>query len=74
MLASTHISQKSARGPVYQRGKGLRELLHDIEKQIMLEAIAAHGNSKSAAALALSTERSHFYKKCRQYGIGDLEN
>jgi two-component system, NtrC family, nitrogen regulation response regulator NtrX len=74
MLASTPISQKSQRGPVYQRGKGLREMLHDLERQIMLEAIAAHGNSKSAAALALSTERSHFYKKCRQYGIGDLEN
>jgi DNA-binding NtrC family response regulator len=74
MLASTPISQKSARGPVYQHGKGLRELLHDLERQIMLEAIAAHGNSKTAAAQALSTERSHFYKKCRQYGIGDLEN
>jgi DNA-binding NtrC family response regulator len=74
VLASTPISQKVQRGPVYQRGKGLRELLHDLERQIMMEAIAAHGNSKSAAAQALSTERSHFYKKCRQYGIGDLEN
>ncbi|HEX7479242.1 MAG TPA: sigma-54 dependent transcriptional regulator [Polyangiales bacterium] len=60
-----------ARGSVYQSGKTLRELLHDLERQIMLEAIAAQGNSKGAAAQALGAERSHFYKKCRQYGIGD---
>ena len=74
MLAATPISQKVPRGPIYQRGRALRELLHELERQIMVEAIAAHGNSKSAAAAALSTERSHFYKKCRQYGIGDLDN
>ncbi|HKU39312.1 MAG TPA: sigma-54 dependent transcriptional regulator, partial [Polyangiales bacterium] len=74
MLAATPLSQTVPRGPIYQRGRGLRELLHELERQIMIEAIAAHGNSKSAAAAALSTERSHFYKKCRQYGIGDVDN
>jgi two-component system nitrogen regulation response regulator NtrX len=74
VLAATPLSQKAQRGPIYERGRALRELLHDLERQIMVEAIAAHGNSKSAAAQALNTERSHFYKKCRQYGIGDLEN
>ena len=42
-----------------------------LEKQVIAEAIAAHGNSKSAAAEALGTERSHFYKKCRQLGLSD---
>jgi DNA-binding NtrC family response regulator len=74
MLAATPVSHKVQRGPIYQRGRALRELLHELERQIMVEAIAAHGNSKSAAAAALNTERSHFYKKCRQYGIGDLES
>ena len=74
MLAATPMTQKVQRGPIYQRGRALRELLHELERQIMVEAIAAHGNSKSAAAAALNTERSHFYKKCRQYGIGDLDN
>jgi DNA-binding NtrC family response regulator len=60
-------------GPLYQFGRSMRELLHDFERQVMLEAIAAHGNSKTAAAQALGAERSHFYKKCRQYGIGDCE-
>ena len=74
VLAATPMSQKAKRGPIYQHGRALRELLHDLERQIMVEAIAAHGNSKTAAAQALGTERSHFYKKCRQYGIGELEN
>jgi DNA-binding NtrC family response regulator len=74
VLTTTHASQKPVRGALYQRGRTLRQLLHDLEKDIMVEAIAAHGNSKGAAAQALGTERSHFYKKCRQYGIGEAEN
>jgi DNA-binding NtrC family response regulator len=60
-------------GPLYQFGRSMRELLHDFERRIMLEAISAHGNSKTAAAQALGTERSHFYNTCRQYGLGDCE-
>jgi transcriptional regulator with GAF, ATPase, and Fis domain len=60
----------AARSALYEEGRSLRDLLHDLEKQIMVEAIAANGNSKGAAAQALSSERSHFYKKCRQFGIG----
>jgi DNA-binding NtrC family response regulator len=74
VLTTSHPSHKPVRGALYQRGRTLRELLHDLEKDIMVEAIAAHGNSKGAAAQALGTERSHFYKKCRQYGIGEAEN
>jgi DNA-binding NtrC family response regulator len=74
VLTTTHASQQPARGALYQRGHTLRQLLHDLERDIMVEAIAAHGNSKGAAAQALGTERSHFYKKCRQYGIGEAEN
>jgi DNA-binding NtrC family response regulator len=75
VLASSGIShQKPSRGTLYESGRSLRDLLHDIERQIMVEAIAANGNNKGAAALALGTERSHFYKKCRQYGIGGADN
>jgi DNA-binding NtrC family response regulator len=73
VLTTSHPSHRPVRGALYQRGRTLRELLHDLEKDIMVEAIAAHGNSKAAAAQALGTERSHFYKKCRQYGIGEAE-
>ncbi|MDD9945850.1 MAG: sigma-54 dependent transcriptional regulator [Myxococcales bacterium] len=58
---------------LYRKGESLRDLLKNAERQIITEAIAAHGSSKTAAAQALQTERSHFYKKCRQLGIGDDE-
>ncbi|MDH5674607.1 MAG: sigma-54 dependent transcriptional regulator [Myxococcales bacterium] len=61
--------REGRRGGLYEPGRSLRDLLRDYERQILVEAIAAHGNSKSAAAEALGTERSHFYKKCRQYQI-----
>jgi len=73
VLMMANGKQHADHGPLYQFGRSMRELLHDFERQVMLEAIAAHGNSKTAAAQALGAERSHFYKKCRQYGIGDCE-
>ncbi len=73
VLSTPGAAPKTTRTAVYEPGKSLRELLHDLERQIMLEAIAANGNSKSAAAQALGTERSHFYKKCRQYGVGGAD-
>jgi DNA-binding NtrC family response regulator len=74
MLSMTNGKQRGARGPLYEYGASMRDLLHNIEKQIIVEAIAANGNSKGAAAQALGTERSHFYKKCRQFGIAGGEN
>jgi DNA-binding NtrC family response regulator len=74
VLTTTHASEKPTRGLLYQRGRTLRDLLHGLEREIMVEAIAAHGNSKGAAAQALGTERSHFYKKCRHYAIGETDN
>jgi two-component system nitrogen regulation response regulator NtrX len=73
VMTTTHDSQKRTQGGLYQQGKSLRQLLHEVERGIMVEAIAANGNSKGAAAQALGTERSHFYKKCRHYGIGENE-
>jgi DNA-binding NtrC family response regulator len=64
---------RGARGSLYQFGALLKDLMHDLERQVLVEAIAANGNSKSAAAAALGTERSHFYKKCRQYSISGQE-
>jgi DNA-binding NtrC family response regulator len=80
-IEATHVQEvlagngksRAARGALYQFGAQLKDLLHDLERQIIVEAIAANGNSKSAAAAALGTERSHFYKKCRQHGISGQE-
>jgi DNA-binding NtrC family response regulator len=73
LLQTAPPSKKLSRETLYQSGKSLRDTLHELERQIMVEAIAANGNSKGAAAQALSSERSHFYKKCRQFGIGGSE-
>jgi DNA-binding NtrC family response regulator len=74
VLAMTNGKARPARSTVYQFGASLKDLMRDVERQILIEAISAHGNSKGAAALALGTERSHFYKKCRQYGIAGSES
>jgi len=74
MLSMTNGKAKPSRGTLYHFGQSLKDALRDVERQIIVEAIAAHGHSKGAAAVALGTERSHFYKKCRQYGIAGNEN
>ena len=74
VLSMSNQKSRTSRGSVYQFGESLKDLMRDTERQILVEAIAAHGNSKGAAALALGTERSHFYKKCRQYGIAGHES
>jgi two-component system nitrogen regulation response regulator NtrX len=73
VLAMTNGKPRAARSTVYQFGVSLKDLMRDVERQILIEAISAHGN-KGAAAVALGTERSHFYKKCRQYGIAGSES
>jgi DNA-binding NtrC family response regulator len=82
MIESHHVHEvlsmtngkSKARTSMYQFGASLKDLMRDIERQILVEAISAHGNNKGAAAVALGTERSHFYKKCRQYGIAGSES
>jgi DNA-binding NtrC family response regulator len=73
VLRPETVARRADPGTLYRPGSSLRELLRDVERRVMVEAIAAHGNSKLAAAEALGSERSHFYKKCRQYGIGDAD-
>jgi len=74
MLSLCDGKRRIARASLYEYGATMRELLQRIERQIIVEAIAANSNSKSAAAQTLGTERSHFYKKCRQFGIAGGEN
>jgi DNA-binding NtrC family response regulator len=55
---------------VYRPNTTMKELLREAEASIIRSAIAQNGDSKLAAAAALGVERSHFYRKCRQLGIG----
>ena len=47
----------------------LRETLHDVERELVLATVEAHGWRMTEAAAALGLERSHLYKKLRALGI-----
>lgn len=55
--------------PTYQPGVSYRDRLLQLERHLILEALDAHSGSKSSAAQALGTDKSFFYRKCRQFGI-----
>ncbi|MCA9581125.1 MAG: sigma-54-dependent Fis family transcriptional regulator, partial [Myxococcales bacterium] len=54
---------------LYRQGQRLADLVKDAEREIIEQAITAHGSNKAAAARALQVERAHFYKKCKALGI-----
>jgi two-component system response regulator HydG len=53
----------------YQPGVSYRDRLLQLERDLIVQALEAHGGSKSAAAQALGTDKSFFYRKCRQFGV-----
>lgn len=55
---------------IFQPGVSYRERLLDLERMLIEEALAEHGDNKIAAAEALGTDKSFFYRKCRQFGLG----
>lgn len=68
-LTSSRARREKSPVSAFRPGAKLSELVRDAERQIVLEAIAFYGNTKSTAARELGVERSHFYKKCKQLGI-----
>lgn len=74
MLSNGRLKSHAARASLYQYGASLRDLMKEAERRIIEEALAANANNKVAAAAALNTERSHFYKKCRQFGLAEGDN
>jgi DNA-binding NtrC family response regulator len=63
--------ERTAGESFYRPGATLKELLKEAERGIIEKAIEAHDYNRGAAARALGTDRSFFYKKCRQLGIKD---
>jgi DNA-binding NtrC family response regulator len=47
----------------------LREIMDDLERGVILDALERHGWTIAAAARELGLERSHLYKKMRALGI-----
>jgi DNA-binding NtrC family response regulator len=56
-------------GPGYRQGASFATLTDDAERAILLGALAAHRDSPTEAARALSMDRGHFYKRLKALGI-----
>ena len=48
---------------------GLKERLADLEKQLILEALRAHGNNKTRAAESLGITRQTVIAKLKEYAM-----
>ena len=58
------VSGRSARS-----GGTLREIVEDVEKVAIENALRRHGGAMAAAARELGLERSHLYKKVKALGV-----
>ena len=65
------VQRSAGDASLYRPGHDLKALLGAAEKQILQDALRAHGSNTAVAARALGMERSHFSRKCRAYGIGE---
>jgi transcriptional regulator with PAS, ATPase and Fis domain len=48
----------------------LKEMVEQVEKYFILEALREHGNNKTSAAKTLGITREGLHKKLRQLKIG----
>ncbi|HYQ46808.1 MAG TPA: sigma 54-interacting transcriptional regulator [Polyangiaceae bacterium] len=48
----------------------LKEMVDQVERHILIEALREHGNNKTAAAKTLGITREGLHKKLKQLGIG----
>jgi DNA-binding NtrC family response regulator len=53
----------------YRAGASFHDLVEEAEREIVLGALAKHGENIAETARALGLERSHLYKKMRALGI-----
>jgi two-component system, NtrC family, nitrogen regulation response regulator NtrX len=70
-VATVHevLSGRSSARRAYSATGTLAERVAALERDIVLEALAAHDHRVAETARALGLERSHLYKKCQQLGI-----
>jgi transcriptional regulator with GAF, ATPase, and Fis domain len=50
-------------------GETLRETMDRYEKQLLIQALAAHGNNKTSAAKTLGITREGLHKKLKAFGL-----
>lgn len=64
-----HLGEGSGQAEIYRPGVPLRELVDELERELILRAIEHHQGNITHAAADLDLERSHLYKKMRALGI-----
>ncbi|HEY3664601.1 MAG TPA: sigma 54-interacting transcriptional regulator [Polyangiaceae bacterium] len=62
-IESVLLSAGAAKG-------SLKEMVDQVERHILIEALREHGNNKTAAAKTLGITREGLHKKLKQLGIG----
>jgi DNA-binding NtrC family response regulator len=68
-VAAVLPGARRPRADRFREGAGFHEQVEDAEREIILGALAAHGDNISETARALGLERSHLYKKMRALGL-----
>ncbi len=72
-VAEEHISErrgatKTARVPKPKKGT-LKEMMGEVERALLRDALAAHDNNKTATAKTLGMTREGLYKKLKLHGM-----
>ncbi len=62
-IESVLLSAGAAKG-------SLKEMVDQVERHILIEALREHGNNKTAAAKTLGITREGLHKKLKQLGVG----
>lgn len=66
------VSLHSQKGPYKARpGASLKEIVAEVEREVILKVLEEHNWNRSAAAQALKMNRSSFYMKLKDLGIMD---
>ncbi|MBL8919074.1 MAG: sigma 54-interacting transcriptional regulator [Myxococcaceae bacterium] len=65
----TPMGPSPIEGQIYQPGRTLEEHLQVLEKEIVLQALKFHGNSKEKAGRELGIGRSTIFKRLKDWGL-----
>jgi DNA-binding NtrC family response regulator len=73
LRAVTNTSQSVSFQPDFSRPVNLKEIMLDVERQLLTEALARHGGNVTRAAETLGLSRQTFNYKLRKFGLSRPE-
>lgn len=69
LVSFGHLGEGSGSAEIYRPGVPLRQLVDELERELISRAIEHHQGNITHASADLGLERSHLYKKMRALGI-----